>query len=201
MGILSVSDAAAKCEIVLESYRTLFIVSTTKGNVNLLRDTENQDPIKESVYLWHSARKISRFFNNPNEPLVISNACISGISAQIVAHRLLQTGNYDNAIVIGIDELSKFVVSGFLSFKALSNEVCKPFDVNRSGLNLGEGGLTLILGLANEESALSAGTILLERALFPMMPIIFQDLPEQQKVFSWLFRLYCKLFQRNPSVL
>ena len=41
--------------------------------------------------------------------------------------------------------LSKFVISGFQSFKALSQAVCKPFDVNRAGLNIGEAVSTIIL--------------------------------------------------------
>jgi len=42
------------------------------------------------------------------------------------------------------------VVSGFQSFKALSLQVCKPFDAQRDGLNLGEGAATLILSLKEE---------------------------------------------------
>jgi 3-oxoacyl-[acyl-carrier-protein] synthase len=41
--------------------------------------------------------------------------------------------------------LSRFVVSGFQSFKALSPEPCRPFDADRTGLNLGEAASTVIL--------------------------------------------------------
>ena len=41
--------------------------------------------------------------------------------------------------------LSKFIVSGFQSFKALSPERCKPYDNSRRGLNLGEAVGTIIL--------------------------------------------------------
>lgn len=69
----------------------------------------------------------------------------SGVCAQIAAVRELLSGRYRYAIVIGCDVLSKFIVSGFQSFKALSGEKCKPYDKNRSGLNLGEAAGTIIL--------------------------------------------------------
>ncbi|MDR0830771.1 MAG: 3-oxoacyl-ACP synthase, partial [Prevotellaceae bacterium] len=45
---------------------------------------------------------------------------------------------------VGADFLSKFIISGFQSFKALSPELCKPFDTERCGLNLGEAAATMI---------------------------------------------------------
>ncbi|HMG11467.1 MAG TPA: beta-ketoacyl synthase N-terminal-like domain-containing protein, partial [Mucilaginibacter sp.] len=51
----------------------------------------------------------------------------------------------DHAVVTGADVISKFVLSGFQSFQAISPELCKPFDVNRNGINLGEGAATVIL--------------------------------------------------------
>lgn len=59
--------------------------------------------------------------------------------------RLIQSGQYENVIVAGGDILSGFVVSGFQSFKSLSTTPCKPFDVSRDGLSLGEGFGTMIL--------------------------------------------------------
>jgi len=47
---------------------------------------------------------------------------------------------------VGVDFLSKFIISGFQSFKALSPEVCRPFDKDRCGLNLGEAAATIIYG-------------------------------------------------------
>jgi 3-oxoacyl-[acyl-carrier-protein] synthase-1 len=66
------------------------------------------------------------------------------VSAQIAAWRLLQSGKYNTAIVIGCDVQSQFIVSGFQSFKALSDSPCRPFDAERTGLNLGEAVATMI---------------------------------------------------------
>jgi 3-oxoacyl-[acyl-carrier-protein] synthase-1 len=88
---------------------------------------------------------IGAFFGFVNQPLVISNACISGVLALSTAARMIDAGLFDHIVVSGGDLLSEFIISGFLSFQALSPEPCKPFDIARNGLSLGEGCGTLIL--------------------------------------------------------
>lgn len=158
MAICSVYEALLNTSIDTSSERTLFILSTTKGNLDVLEQSDTNN----TEYLWHSARIISSFFTNPNEPLVVSNACISGVSALIVAKRLLLAGMFDHVIVVGADMVSKFIVSGFQSFKALSQEPCKPFDANRTGLNIGEAAATIVLGLCQNKQELPKSTIILE---------------------------------------
>jgi len=139
--ILSVFLANKKAQIDLSSKKTLFILSTTKGNIDRMNNKQ--------VYLWHTAELITGFFGNPNIPPVVSNACISGAAAQIVAQRELASNNYDFVVIVGVDFLSKFIISGFQAFKALSPKLCRPFDKDRCGLNLGEAAATLIL--SNEQ--------------------------------------------------
>lgn len=143
--LLSVKKANDEAGIDLSKKNTLFILSTTKGNVSYL-----SDEMDEKVYLWHSAKKISSYFGNTNEPLVISNACISGAAAQVEALRLIENGFYEQVVVVGGEVLSKFIISGFQSFKALSQEQCQPFDKNRHGLNLGEAAATIIYSKENK---------------------------------------------------
>lgn len=139
--ILSASYAIQEAQIDPSQKEVVFILSTTKGNVGCLENSES-DP---NCYLAESAIKIASYFNNPNTPIVVSNACISGVCAQISAIRLLLSQKYKTAVVIGCDVLSKFIISGFQSFKALSDNLCKPYDQNRQGLNLGEASATIIL--------------------------------------------------------
>lgn len=115
--------------------KTAFLLSTTKGNIKEL-STSNELP--ESAYLQNLAKKIAAFFNFKTEPIVISNACVSGILAVATAKRLIEADLYDDAYVIAGDEFSEFVFSGFSSFQALSDRPCKPYDSARNGLNLGE---------------------------------------------------------------
>ncbi|MDR1273687.1 MAG: beta-ketoacyl synthase [Odoribacteraceae bacterium] len=149
--ILSVTRAAAGTGVDLSGERVLFFFSSTKGNVFLL----DGDPatLDDRVYLWRPAALVSRHFNNPNDPVVISNACISGASAQVAARRALEAGACDHAVVVGAEMLSRFIISGFQSLKALSPEPCRPFDAARAGLNLGEAAATVIYKRAGEGEA------------------------------------------------
>lgn len=139
--ILSAKKAITSCNLSPNESNVIFILSTTKGNVDCLESSL----MDIRCYLAESALKIAKYFGNDNMPLVVSNACISGVCAQIAAVRELLSGKYRYAVVIGCDILSKFVISGFQSFKALSDEQCKPFDKDRVGLNLGEAVGTIIL--------------------------------------------------------
>ena len=144
IAILAAKGAIRQSGIDASSERVLFILSTTKGNVAML-DGEYGDLPESRVMLAESARVISAYFGNSNRPLVVCNACISGVVAQIQAMRCLETGLYDHVVVVGADEQSPFIVSGFLSFKAVSDEPCRPFDRDRKGLNPGECAACMVL--------------------------------------------------------
>ncbi|MBQ6378093.1 MAG: beta-ketoacyl synthase [Prevotella sp.] len=143
IAIHSARQALAQTGADPASPKVLFVVSTTKGNVDLLDAPSGTFPA-DRVHLGVAARKVATYFNNPNQPLVVSNACISGLSAQITAMRLLEGGDYETAVVIGADVQSRFIISGFLSLMALSPMACRPFDIERVGLNLGEAAATII---------------------------------------------------------
>ncbi|HLC83343.1 MAG TPA: beta-ketoacyl synthase N-terminal-like domain-containing protein, partial [Bacteroidia bacterium] len=146
MVLLSINDCLKQnSNIDITSKKTLIILSTTKGNIDLLDASLAAKFDKKRVYLWETANVIAQHFNNPNKPIIVSNACISGVLAIILGKRLLETNQYDTIIVSGVDILTQFVVSGFQSFKAISNEVAKPYDVKRDGISLGEGCGTVIL--------------------------------------------------------
>ena len=143
MIILSAAKALQQTDIDPTSDKVLFILSTTKGNVFLLDKREKGFPA-ERVLLGQAAKQMSDYFHNPNTPIVVSNACISGVCAQIQAMRELESGRFDYIVTVGADVQSAFIVSGFQSFKALSVDPCKPFDANRTGLNLGDAAATII---------------------------------------------------------
>lgn len=149
IAMLSAVKVVKQSGIDPASERVVFILSSTKGNVGLLED-ENSD--LERVTPAHTARKVANFFGNPNMPITVSNACISGLCAQIEAYRCLKSGQYDTAVVVGADVLSPFIVAGFQSLKALSDEQCRPFSANRRGLNLGEAAAAVVYTLADESA-------------------------------------------------
>ena len=148
--IVSASDAIARAGIDPKSPRCRFFLSTTKGNVHLLAKGET-----ERALLGTSTNLICRHFGNPNPPLVVSNACISGLSAQIVAMRSIEAGLCDTAVVIGCDVQSEFIISGFQCLHALSPDQCRPFDKDRCGLNLGEAAATIVYAESKHSTLLS----------------------------------------------
>ncbi|PLW97722.1 MAG: beta-ketoacyl synthase [Marinilabiliales bacterium] len=145
MLILSIKDALDKTKIDPTSARTGIVLSTTKGNIDLMASDRQNSFEKNRVLLWKLGEVISHYFGNPNQTMVLSNACISGVLAIQAAAMLIQVGKFDHMIVTGGDIVSRFVVSGFMSFLSLSPKACKPFDKDRDGLSLGEAASTIIL--------------------------------------------------------
>lgn len=147
LALLTLGEVIARSGVSPADERTLIILSTTKGNIGLL----NGDPAK--CDLNDTAEVVGRHFGAANRPLVISNACISGLSAIVVASRLIRSGEYDHIFVAGFDLLCDFIVSGFNAFKSVSPALCRPYDAARDGLTLGEAGGAVLLTTDRELSA------------------------------------------------
>lgn len=137
--ILSIQDAVQRAGIDPASPRVAFVISSIKGNVEVIGEDESSVPVSVS------AVRVASFFGNPNEPLVVSNACISGLTALIHARRMLLDGRYDHVVVAGAEVQSRFIISGFQCLKAVSPDPCKPFDAARCGLNPGEAAATMVV--------------------------------------------------------
>jgi 3-oxoacyl-[acyl-carrier-protein] synthase-1 len=143
--IASITDALRGSSILPEDKKTVLIISSTKGNISLLETETYNEDLKKRISLYTSAKLVADHFHFANQPVVISNACISGVLAILTGYRMIQSGQYDHAVIAGADVISKFVLSGFQSFQAISDGPCKPFDAARNGINLGEGAGTVIL--------------------------------------------------------
>jgi 3-oxoacyl-(acyl-carrier-protein) synthase len=98
---------------------------------------------------WSSCTALSRApaarlgFGGPN--CVISTACASGNSAISHAADALTAGRADAMVAGGSDELSYSMLLMFDSFRALSPDVVRPFDLYRRGLMLAEGAAAVVL--------------------------------------------------------
>jgi 3-oxoacyl-[acyl-carrier-protein] synthase I len=141
----SVQEALKHTPLDIHNDRTLFILSTTKGNIDILDRKRNSQFEENKCYLRNTADLLHRFFDLQNKPVVISNACISGVLSIIIGSRLIRSGQYDHIVITGADLVTEFVLSGFNSFLSLCSGPCKPFDEQRQGLSLGEGAGTVIL--------------------------------------------------------
>ncbi len=120
---------------VLYSEKTKVIISSTKGYIGEGVENALINVVKRFV--------VGKPFKN--QPIIISNACISGVLGIAKAGEMIRANLYENVIVIGLDFLSDFVTYGFESLFALSKQKIKPFDENRTGINLGEGCSVIVL--------------------------------------------------------
>ena len=157
MMITSLSKVIDASNVPLND-RVGLIISTTKGNVDAL-DANN--PFSEDrAYLSELGNQIKNFFGFTNNAIVVSNACVSGILAIAIAKRYIQQGVYDHVFIASGDVITEFILSGFNSFQALSNEPCKPYDANRTGINIGEVAASALVTNKETNLAKEAVTIL-----------------------------------------
>lgn len=150
LALYSAKAALQQCDELPDLSKTAFILSTTKGNIELL----GQVP-EERLHLHHSATAIARALGLSAEPFTVSHACVSGVVALQQALRLIRSGRYDHVIVTGCDRFTQFVLSGFQSFQAVAAGPCRPFDANRQGINLGEAAATIILSRRQDNEPLA----------------------------------------------
>ena len=88
---------------------------------------------------------IAELLGLPLEPMVVSNACATGVSAIGRLFRRIRSGAAEVGIAGGYDTLTRFIQLGFDSLGALSPKACTPFDKNRSGFFIGDAAGILVL--------------------------------------------------------
>tara|TARA_R110002012_G_scaffold57095_5_gene147026 strand:+ start:25469 stop:26617 length:1149 start_codon:yes stop_codon:yes gene_type:complete len=154
MIILSLKEVIDDSNIPLNE-RVGLLISTTKGNIDVLESKSNFP--ESRAYLSELGKTIQNFFGFKNEAIVLSNACVSGILAVSVAKRFISEEKYDHVFIASGDLVTKFILSGFNSFQALSAEPCKPYDKNRTGINLGEVAASALI--TSEEKDLPTGAV------------------------------------------
>lgn len=120
---------------------TLLVCASTKGAI----DEILKDHTPSSGQVYHVADEIKNRLQLEKDGGCVSAACASGTIAIIQGAMQIANGECSNALIVGFDLMSNFVINGFSSLKALSPTGCRPFDRNRDGVTLGEGGGWLLL--------------------------------------------------------
>ena len=156
MMILSLNDTISKCSFPITK-NTALIISSTKGNINLL-DQANYNLNPNRIYLTELGEVIKKFFKFYNEPIIICNACVSGLLGITVAKKLINNKYYKNAFVVAGDVVSRFTLSGFKSLQAISKGPCLPYSKNRNGISLGEAAASV--AISTELNANNIGEVL-----------------------------------------
>lgn len=128
-----------------------FISGTTVGGMDLteqIADFYAEEDLAEILALHScgdSTEKTAAFLGAGGFSTTYSTACSSAANAIMLAGRLIKSGRVDRVIAGGTDALSCFTLNGFNSLMILDRNHCRPFDISRSGLNLGEGAGFIVL--------------------------------------------------------
>jgi len=134
-----------------------FSVATTAGGMAL-----GEDFLRRVLARGHSHRsplfsRVSRYLPQQQvldvqqalgfagHSVIIANACASGANAIGHAADLISVGAADCVLAGGFEALTELVFVGFDCLQATSIDRCRPFDLNRSGLLLGEAAAFVVL--------------------------------------------------------
>lgn len=99
----------------------------------------------ETHNTYSLAAFVRAYFGLVGPAAVISSACSSGAKAFASARRMIEAGLIDAAVVGGVDSLCLTTLYGFNSLELLSSEPCKPFDMTRKGISIGEAAAFFLL--------------------------------------------------------
>src|SRR5690606_30656935 len=153
LGSLAIKEALDQAGIKKEDYKDLGLISASSvGGMDMtekyytqFKDKEEHRRFIQAQHPGFTTTKIQEYFDINGFVTTISTACSSSANAIMLGARLIKSGKLKRVIVGGTDCLTKFTLNGFNSLKILSAEACRPFDDDRTGLNLGEGAAYLIL--------------------------------------------------------
>lgn len=157
LGVTAIKEAIEQSQLKIDS-QTGFISGTSVGGIDATEkfftefasgNSKNNEFIR-AQHPGFTSQKIADYFGITGYVSTISTACSSSANAIMLGARLIKAGKLKRVIVGGTDCLTRFTLNGFNSLRILSKELCKPFDENRIGLNLGEGAAYLILEAEEE---------------------------------------------------
>ena len=125
---------------------THLLLATTKGPIDLLEGfvRRNERPDRR-VLAEALLEELRHHLSLERRGLNVNAACASSTIALARAGAMIARGQADCVLVVCLDLVSEFVFSGFSALKGLSQQPSRPFDRERDGLSLGEGGAALLM--------------------------------------------------------
>lgn len=100
---------------------------------------------------------VRAYFGLHGPAFSVSSACSSGAKVFGSARRMIEAGVIDAAVVGGVDSLCLTTLYGFNSLELLSREPCRPFDIARRGISIGEAAAFALLERPQNSSGNAAG--------------------------------------------
>lgn len=142
----------------------VFLGSSTSGSEETEKAYQNRDENGDLPVTFDMAHthNLSSLLDYTQQSLgltgvgqVISTACSSSAKVFAAAHRHIETGFCDAAIVGGVDTLTQISLYGFNSLQLTSSEPCRPCDEKRDGISIGEAGGFALLEPENLANSIS----------------------------------------------
>ncbi len=124
---------------------TFVIWTGIKNNAEWVESRYNEIPKPSYLSAYDLRAWVTEILGLKNGGMEINAACASSTIGCALAAQYIAEGKYDNILVVGADIVSRFVYYGFAALKAMTAEVCMPFDTQRNGLSLGDGAVALFL--------------------------------------------------------
>lgn len=149
MGEDGFSDAVAACVGRWGRRRVgLFLGTSTSGMLDTEIAYRRRDPVTGALpasfdyAATHNSYSLAAFVHEvlrlEGPSAVVSSACSSSAKVFGSARRMIAAGLIDAALVGGVDSLCLTTLYGFHSLQLVSRHPCKPFDVERDGISIGE---------------------------------------------------------------
>lgn len=166
MGIIAAKEAIDSAQLFPKELRNAaFISGTTVGGMDKTErhfktvfdsNTETEDSYELKYNdCGYSTELIADSIGKFSLVTTTSTACSSAANAIILGANLIKSGIVDIAVVGGSEALTKFHLNGFNTLMILDKANCRPFDRERTGINLGEGAAYIVL--ESEKSAITRG--------------------------------------------
>ncbi|MBI4879575.1 MAG: beta-ketoacyl-[acyl-carrier-protein] synthase family protein [Planctomycetes bacterium] len=133
---------------------TFLIWTGLKGNAEPLDEAQGgaAQALAEPWRARHYRERLAAALGlDPENGMEVSAACASSTVGLALGAGMIRSGERDSVLVCAADIVSRFAFLGFSALQALSSSACRPFDVARDGLCLGDGAAAVLL--ASEETA------------------------------------------------
>ena len=184
---LDAAQAAGDCNDFLEAGA---IIATTVAGLTEIGPAIAADPARyyraggfasaASYPASHPAEAVGAWLGLRGPCWGVSVACASGAMAIALAANRVLAGDAPMMLAGGSDALAAFTLSGFNSLRALDPEPCRPFDINRNGLNLGEGAAVFVLESLDHARAQHANVFALLRGWAMTNDAFHPTAPDEQ---------------------
>jgi 3-oxoacyl-[acyl-carrier-protein] synthase-1 len=153
LGILAVEEALRQAQLDdCSPLRVAFLSGITVGGMDqaelMYSDFLHND--SKNVYIELNdcgacTGQIADYIGGFDMISTIVTACSSSANTIMMGADMIKSGRADIVVAGGTECLSRYHVNGFNTMMILDREICRPFDRDRAGINLGEGAGYLVL--------------------------------------------------------